>query len=60
MRTPPIKISRKCLYNVLIISILNNFVKERDPGGLNPRCAASTSPLPLGEKDRVRGISVKY
>jgi hypothetical protein len=43
---------------MLIISILNNFVKEKDPARLNPRCAAP--PLPLGERDRVRGISVKY
>jgi len=30
---------------MLIISILNNFVKEKDPGRLNPRCAAPPPPL---------------
>jgi len=30
---------------MLIISILNNFVKEKDASGLNPRCADLPPPL---------------
>ena len=30
---------------MLIISILNNIVKEKISGGLNPRCAAPPPPL---------------
>jgi len=35
---------------MLIISILNNFVKEKDPGGLIP-AVRPPSPLPLGKRD---------
>jgi hypothetical protein len=36
---------------MLIMSILNNFVKEKDPYGINPRCEALHHlPSPLGEE----------